>query len=76
MVRKILLRSNLKLSVHERERLDQIRARLSEQGVNVSDEKFITALLRAASQLPEEELLRLISEGLQGVKTDQAPKRK
>lgn len=67
---------SVKLTAREREALDRIRARLEEQGLRVSNERFITALLRAASQLPEEELLRLISEGLQSTRADQDPKGK
>jgi hypothetical protein len=64
----------VKLTSRERETLDRIRERLADQGFRISDEKFIVALLKAASQLPEEELVRLISEGLQSTQPKRDPK--
>jgi hypothetical protein len=59
------------LTANERDVLARIKARLAERGLKVSEEKFITALLKAASQLAEEDLIRLISEGLQGDQKDE-----
>jgi hypothetical protein len=56
--------SKLKLSAKERKALDNIKERLTEQGLRVSDDRLILALLKAAASLPEGELFKLIQEGL------------
>ena len=57
----------LKLSDEERQAIDRMRIRLLEQGLRVSDEKFVLAILKAATKLPEGELMALIREGLSGI---------
>lgn len=68
--------SKVKLTEQERELLSRIRDRLREQGVRVSDEKFILALLKAASQLPEEKLVELIRDSLSELGGESNPKPK
>jgi hypothetical protein len=72
--RRRLVNRSVKLTARERETLERIRARLAEQGLRVSDEKFITALLKAASNLPGDDLMRLIAEGLQSAPADRDQK--
>lgn len=62
----------MKLSTQERETLDRVLESLRKQGIKVSDEKVLAALLKAAVQLPEERLLQLLKASLE----DEAAKRK
>jgi hypothetical protein len=63
-------RSELRLSLQERESLDQIRALLATQGMKVSDEKVLLVVLQAAAKLPESELVRLIRESMSSADQD------
>jgi len=56
--------ASLRLTRKERVALDRILHRLKEGGLQMSDEGFVLALLRAATQLPESALVKLIREGL------------
>lgn len=64
-----------KLTAEERRALDRIRERLTERGMTVSDQGFILALLRAAAQMPEDELLRTVREGLGSGESGAGPRK-
>jgi hypothetical protein len=52
------------LTAAERELLDRVRARLGRHGLDVSDERLIAALLKAAAQLGQEDLVRLLGKAI------------
>ena len=67
---------NVKLSKQEQASLDRIRERLQEEGLRVSDERLILALLKAAVQLPGDALLALLKDGLSKVTPEHDPVRR
>lgn len=68
------MHDSTKLSRQEREALDELRKRLEKEGgLRISNEKFLMALLQAAAQLPEEDLLRLLKQGIEDSKLEGNP---
>ncbi len=59
--------SQVRLTAEEQEVLERIRERLLEEGFRITNERLILALLKAVAQLPEDQLLQRIKEGLEGV---------
>ncbi len=55
-----------RLSPAEADALARIRERLGLEGLRLSDDRFLVALLRAAADLPAPDLLKLVEEGLRG----------
>jgi hypothetical protein len=56
---------SLKLTESERLALDRIRERLRDEGLKLTDEGLLIAVLQAAIQLPRADLLQLIRNGLE-----------
>ena len=66
----------MKLTEEERKALDRILDRLRAEGLRLSDEKLVMALVKAAAQLPEEDLLRLLKESLSEADAGENPGRR
>lgn len=66
--------SRHKLTAKQRQALDNLKERLAEQGLRVSDDRIIVALLKAAASLPEGDLIKLIREGLSVSQPQDDPK--
>lgn len=58
------LKGKIRLKECDRKTMDRIKEELERQGLHISDEKFVAVMLNVAAQLPEEELIRLVKEGL------------
>lgn len=67
------MKPEIRLTDQERQGLDRIKEKLAAQGIRLDDAKFILALLRAAAQLPEEDLVKLIKETLESGSADRNP---
>lgn len=63
----------IRLTPEELEALARIRERFTQEGLRMTDEKFVLIMLRAAAQLPEEELVRLLKQEMQGVRPEDDP---
>lgn len=57
---------SVKLSPKERRALNRMLRRLKAQGVELSDDRFVLAVLTAATHLRDEDLLHLIRTGQRG----------
>jgi hypothetical protein len=64
LLRGACMASDVKLTTKERAMLDRIRERLGKDGLRLSSERLMVALLKAAANLNEDDLTRLMREGL------------
>jgi hypothetical protein len=63
----------VKLTDEEHQAIDRMRARLLGQGIRISEERIVVALLKAAAKLPEGDFAALIQEGLGTTKPEDDP---
>jgi hypothetical protein len=62
--------TGLKLSEPQLQALNRICDRLREQGLCIGNRELVLALLKAAAQLPEDELVNLIKDGIDIAEAD------
>ena len=59
--------SQVRLTAEEQEVLERIRKRLLQEGFRITNERLLLALIKAIAQLPEDQLVSRIKEGLEGM---------